>query len=373
VRPRALTRPARAVATGAALLGLVLSATSCNVGRPPAATVAGREIPAERIDDLVAAFVEADPDTFGPQIEGEGEGTYAMAAVAVILSSLVVQSVQTELADRLGVGPDGAERTEAEGLVRNSFAPGADAEPDPATGEPTEEAAQAQETSGKVFDALSKETREWLIDLRATTLALTRELAKDAPDPGEQARQIYDADPSVFESLCLRAAVVATADAAPVQARLDAGEDLGAVSAEVSTNPEIAGAQGDLGCVLVSDMPQYFPEEIISVVSTLEPGVVSEGVELPDDTTAWFELTQRVNAPFENVQEQIVATLPDPAEAALADLVQEEIGGIDVDVDPRFGTWDAETGTITPPDGARGPETDVELIDGGTPTVPAGG
>ncbi|HEV7722854.1 MAG TPA: hypothetical protein VGO60_16295, partial [Iamia sp.] len=70
---------------------------------------------------------------------------------------------------------------------------------------------------------------------------------------------------------------------------------------------------------------------------------------------------------------QVEASLPPTGEAALAELVREEIGQIDVDVDPRFGTWDADTGTITPPDGARVPESDGELIDGGTPTVPAGG
>ncbi|HEV7721887.1 MAG TPA: peptidylprolyl isomerase, partial [Iamia sp.] len=279
MRPRALTRPARTVATGAALVGLVLSATSCNVGRPPAATVEGRDISAERIDDLVAAFVEADPETFGPQVEGDGEDTYDMAAVAAILGTLVVQTVQAELADREGAIPDESERDEAEDLVRNSFVPGADAEPDPGTGEPTEEAAQAQETSGKVFDALTPETRAWLVDLRATTLALTREISADPEEVTAQARQIFEADPTPYQDLyCLRAIVVDGADVPAVQQRLAAGEDFGAVSAEVTIDTQVAQAGGELGQCLPGDQLEttQLAPGIIALVQPLQPGQVSD-------------------------------------------------------------------------------------------------
>jgi hypothetical protein len=375
VRPRALTRPARAVATGAALVGLVLSVTSCNVGRPPAATVEGREITAERLDELVAAFIEADPETNGPQLEGEGEDTFRMSAVAGILNTLVIQVAQAEMADREGAIPSAEDRTEAEGLVRNSFATGAEAEPDPATGEVSEEAAAAQETSAAVFDALSADTRDWLIELRATTLALTRELAESSGDLAEQAREIYESDPSIFDALCLRAIVVATTDLPAVQDRLAAGEDFGAVSAEVSIDPAIAEANGELGgCLPASQLAAAgLAQEIVDLVAPLEVGEVSEPIDLQEGTVALFDVSDRQQTPFEQVQADIEATLPDPGEAALADLVQGSIDDLDIDVDPRFGTWDATTGTITPPDGARTPETDAELLDGGTPTVPAGG
>lgn len=370
VRPRALTRPARAVATGAALLALVLTATSCNAGRPPAATVAGRDLSAQRLDDLVGAFLEADPDTYGAQIEGQGEDTYQMAAVSSVLTTLVIQMAQAELAEQEGAIPTEEERTEAEDLVRNSFAAGASAEVDPTTGQPSEEALQAQEASAAVFDALSEDTREWLIDLRASTLALGRVAAEDSGDLEEQARQIYDADPSAFERLCVRAVLVETADVPDVQARLDAGEDLGAVSSEVTVVPELAAAGGELGQCLPPDQlaAANLPPQIVEVLRGLEVGDVSEPFDLGDGTTAWFDLSDRQQPPFEEVQPQIEASLPDPGEAALSQLVQESIGDIDIHVDPRFGTWDPETGIVSPPAGARTPETEptqVEPVDAG--------
>lgn len=375
MRPRALTRSARAVATGAALVGLVLSATSCDAGRPAAATVEGREIPAERVDDLIAAFLEADPDTYADRIEGAGEDTYQMGAVAAVLSTFVVQTVQAELADREGAVATEDERSEAEDLVRNSFAAGADAEPDPATGQLSPEATEAQERSGAIFEALPEDTQEWMVDLRATTLALARVAGEDAGDNAAQARALYEADPSAFDALCIRAIVIPATDLPAVQDRLAAGEDFGAVSGEVSTDPTIAEADGELGgCLPASQLTSAgLPQEVVDLVAPLAVGEVSEPFDLGNGSIALFDLSDRQPTAFGEVQAAIEATLPDPGEAALADLVERSIGAIDVHVDPRFGTWDADTGSIVPPDGARLPEADAELVDGGTPTVPAAG
>jgi hypothetical protein len=364
VRPRALTRSARAVATGAALVGLVLSATSCNAGRPAAATVEGREIPAERVDDVVAAFLEADPETYAERIEGEGEGTYQMEAVAAVLSTFVVQTVQAELADREGAVATEDERTEAEDLVRNSFAAGAEAEPDPATGQLSPEAAEAQELSGAVYDALPEDTQEWMVDLRAITLALVRVAGENSGDSTAQARELYESDPAAFDALCIRAIVTTTADLPAVQDRLAAGEDFGAVSAEVSTDPAIAEANGELGgCLPASQLTSAgLPQEVVDLVTPLEVGEVSEPFDLGNGSVALFDLSDRQPTAFEDVQAAIEATLPDPGEAALADLVERSIGGIDVHVDPRFGTWDASLGSIIPPDGARPAEPDDRLV-----------
>lgn len=372
MRPRALTRPARAVATGVALVGLVLSTTSCNAGRPPAATVEGRAISAERVDDLAAAFVEADPETYGPRIEGQGEGTYQLSRIAQILSTLVVQTAQAELADQEGAVPTSEEVAEAEDLVRTSFSEGAAADPDPTTGQPSQETIEAQEISAAVFDALSEDTRQWLIDLRAATLALARVVGERSGDAAEQARQLYESDPDAFDSLCIRAIVAPTEELAAIQDRLAAGEDFGAVSADVTTDPAIAEANGDLGgCLPASQLTAAgLPQEVVDLVTPLAVGEVSEPYDLGDGSVALFDLSDRQPTPFEEVQAAIEATLPDPGEAALAALVQERIGDLDVHIDPRFGTWDPTTGQITPPDGARPPATETTLIDGGLPTAP---
>ncbi len=60
--------------------------------------------------------------------------------------------------------------------------------------------------------------------------------------------------------------------------------------------------------------------------------------------------------PYEEVSEQIIASLPvDDGSAALDALTAEILAGDDVRVDPRFGRWDAEAGTVVPPPAPRVP------------------
>ncbi len=383
---RAPIRPVRALAAGVALLGLVLTTTSCSVARPPAATVDGQEISAERIDALVEAFLAGDPETYGPVVEGEGEGTYQTAAVADILGTIVLQTIQAELADREDAIPTPEERSEAEDLVRNSFHTGASAQPDPSTGEVSPEAAEAQDASAAAFDSLDEDTQEWLVDLRAKTLALARVVSEDA-DTTELARQIYEADPSAFDALCIRAIIVPTDQLPAVQDRLAAGEDFGQVSAEVTTDQPIAEAEGSLGeCLPATQLAQFLPQEVIDLVTPLQVGEVSEPFELPpaegqtEELVAIFDLSDRQPAAFEDVEADISATLPDPGDAALAELVADSIAEFDVEVEPRFGSWHVGQETCTelqpnrnptpaclvPPKGARTPEGSEPLIDAGT-------
>lgn len=362
MRTRALTRPARVAAIGAAVLGLVLSATGCNAGRPPAASVEGRDISVERIDQIVAAYVEADPEQYGPQVSGEGEGTYRMDAVSAILNTVLLQMVQSELAEREGAVATDADREEATSLVETFFAPGAAPSNDPMA-QPTEEQAQAQAASLAVFEAIPEDTREWLIDLRADSLALAREVGASEEELAAEAQRTFDADPDAYQDrYCLRVIVVQETDLPAVQDRLAGGEDFGALAAEVSLDESTAQAGGELGqCVPTAELEGAgLAPEVLALVQPLEVGEVSGTFPLGDGGVAIFE---RREATVADVQGEIVATLPPTGEAAVSELVQAEIGSIDIDIDPRFGTWDAATGTVTPPGGARAPAAAAEGVD----------
>jgi hypothetical protein len=312
--------------TAACLALAVMSSAACNPGRPPAAQVGSTDISAERIDEIIAAAVEVDPETFVPEVEGDGEGTYALDEVARLLNTVVLQAAQAELADREGASPTEAERTEAEELVRNSFSAGAIVPPDT---EASEEQLQAQEDSSAIFDALSEDTQEWLVDLRAHTLALGRIAQEQVSGGGARGAD----DP-----VCLRAIVVDAAQVEPVQQRLADGEDFGDVSSEVTIDPQLAEAGGSLGedCLTATQYEQAGLEpQFVAVISELDFGEVSDPVDLGEGVVALFEVRQ-------------------DSEAALATYVVREIDGVEIKIDPRFGTWDPETGEITPPAGARG-------------------
>lgn len=367
---RAPTRVVRAL-TAVGLAALVLGASACNLGAPPAATVEGQQISSDHVDAIIDAYIEGDPDQFG-SLEGSGRDTVQLAAASSLLSNLISQVFQSELAAQNDAVPTEEERQEAQTLVQNSFVAGATP---PADGSQPD--AEAQAASKAIYDAMPTETQEWLVDLRADTLALARVLA-EGEDVESQAREIYDANPATFEQLCLRAIIVEPDTVAEVRERLDAGDDFGAVSTELTVDPALAEAGGELGqCLTIQQLLQAgLTQEIVDLVSDLDAGEATDAIDLGDGFGYFFEVQERTIPQFEDVAEQIVASLPDPGEAAVQALVLEERPDADISIDPRFGEWDGETGQIAPPPGAATAESvPADLGGAGAPTgeAPAGG
>jgi hypothetical protein len=363
VSRRAPTRVVRAL-TAAVLAALVVGASACNLGTPPAATVEGQTISATRVDEIIDAYMEADPEQFG-QLEGAGRDTVQLAAASSLLANLVSQVFQSELAAQNDATPTSEERQEAEQLVKESFVSGAETPTDGSQADP-----EAQETSAAIYEALPSGTQEWLVDLKADTLALARVLA-EGEDLTSQAREIYEADPSAFEQLCLRAIIAEPDGVADVRERIAAGEDFGAISAEVSVDPTLAAANGELGqCLTLQQLAQAgLSQDVLGLVAELGSGEATDAIDLGDGFAYFFEVQSRQTPEFEAVVDQITATLPDPGEAAVQALVAEERPDADISVDPRFGEWDGETGVITPPPGATTAETVPADFGAGQPAT----
>ncbi len=349
MRHRALSRTARVATVGLALL-VVAATSACNPGRPPAATVGGTDISAARVDQMLEAFVEGAPDIYRSAIQGQGDDTTQMGAASAILNSLVLQVLQAQLAEDAGVVPGADDIDEATRLVQASFVSGAAQPDDPA---PAEGAAAALEQSTAIFDAMPADLQDWLVDLRATTLAFSDSLATE-----DEAREVYDADPSAYDLLCLRAIIAEPDGVDAVQQRLDAGDDFGAVSTDLTIDPQLAAAGGELGqCLTLDQMVQAgLSQAVVDIIATLDDtGDLTGPVDLGDGYAYWFELQERQQRAFDDVAEEIQQGLTGGGDAALQQRVQDALADVDVRVDPRFGTWDAETGSITPPEGSRVP------------------
>ena len=151
----------------------------------------------------------------------------------------------------------------------------------------------------------------------------------------------------------------ALAEAEAVVARL-ATEDFATVSADVSILEEQLPG-GDFGCQALS----AFPEEVQPLVESLAPGVISAPTRI-----AGGYLIARVDSrtadseppPFEQVEDQArEAVLSQLGQRLVGEWLLERSRNASVAVDPRFGTWDAETAQVVPPEGAA------------TPTVPTVG
>lgn len=237
--------------------------------------------------------------------------------------------------------------------------------------------------------------------LVANQLALTAALEDEAgPVRDEDVRAAYDAsvaDPSRFEGFACASHILvafpttgtgsapsepsaaddaaALAAAEAIAARLAAGEDFAAVATEASDDPGSAARGGDLGC----NFPGSYVPEFEAALQALQPGQVSAPVR----TEFGYHII-RLDAsgvpPFEKVAEQIRTELESrqgDTRQQLTRLLAEAANGVDVVVNPRYGTWDAEQVAVVPPAGATPAPTvanpeGLDLGDLGLEGLPAG-
>ena len=237
--------------------------------------------------------------------------------------------------------------------------------------------------------------------LVANQLALTAALEAEAgPVSDEDVRAAYDqsvADPSRFEGFTCSSHILvafegtgaepspeedaaALAAAEAIVARLAAGEEFADVATEASDDPGSAARGGDLGC----NFPGSFVPEFEAALATLEPGERSDPVR----TEFGYHIIRLDAAgvpPFEKVADQIREQLESrqgDTRQQLTQLLAEAATGVEVIVNPRFGTWDAERVAVVPPPGpapaptvAGSGELDLGNLDLGSlglEDVPAG-
>ncbi len=352
-------------------MALVLGLSACGVGQPPAATVNGADISADRVDEIVEAYVSADAETYG-QFDGVGDDTLSMDPVTNVLSSLIGQVLQSELAAERDAVPTEEERTQAEDEIRTSFVqeetPAAEGETSPSDAINTE-----------IFESLSQDTRDYLIDLRADALALTRVVGEETGSTDEAARAYYDENPELFRVLCLRLLAVAEPDLPAIQDRLDADEDFGEVSAEVSIDPQIVeSVQGPPQCTAIGQLQQQLePTAFGELAAGAEGDVVGPFAYDAEGNVVLVELQAVQTTPFEEVRDLLLQQLPSAGDQAVAALLEEEVPEADVTIDPKFGTWSPAQGVVVPPGGADDPAPTAEdlppvEIEGVDPAAPPG-
>lgn len=326
------TRRALALVLASAL---ALGATACNPGRPPAVTVGGTDVSVTHVDNIVAAYAEASPDDRSA-IQGAGAGTYDIGWVRDVLRVVVIRTLLSDLASERGLVPTEEEVTQARQDIEDGFSTATD-----------------PELGTRLVEALDEGTRDWLVALAADELALRRGLA-DEVDQDEAARAYYDENEVQFATGCLAVIVAPAEDLEAVLARLDAGDDFGTVSSEVTDIPELAAQGGRLGeCgPLAAFQEQLGPEALQQILAT-EDGGVAGPFDAGDGRVVLAQVTERSLLAFEDVRQQIIDNVPASGEQAVSDLVQERIPDLDVRVDPRFGRWDPNLLAVVPLDGPR--------------------
>lgn len=325
-----------------ALGALAATTTACNPGRPPAAVVEGSSIPASVVDEIVQAFPEGNADL---QIGGAGADTYQTSWGSEVLNFLVQRSILKEVALARKVIVSDADRASAEEQVPAALSVTQD---DTASGQ-------------AVFDALSTDTQEWLTELLAYGVALGDDLNAEAEtDVSEdEARAYFDDNAALFSSICPTLLAVGPDALEDVLGRLDAGEDFVALSQEVSTDPQVA--ENPVGDCASGAQWSEARDQAASQGGLVDPyedilaaadGDIIGPYAYDDQGTVLLILVSSTAPSFDEVADAVVQAAQADTDWRLARVLDDEAGRVDVRIDPRFGSWDADGLAVEPPAGA---------------------
>jgi hypothetical protein len=340
---------------------MLLVAAGCSTsggGSANAATVNGTAISISTLyDDLDA--IAADPslrssfEQNGTAIYAPNERSYSTAFAATWLGQLVqTELVQQQLA-ALGEAATASDQS------------------------------QAQQSVGESIAGLPEDLQQRVLDSTANQIALERvltEQASEQPLTDAEVRAYFDEridslmEQSGGEVVCASYASIAfdptgqsvgtpeqvaaaNSTAQTIYDRVVEGEPLEAVATSLSGDTVNAVQGGDLSC---SGRGQsQLPAELEEQLFTLTVGEVSEPIAIEGAVVLFF-VRSRGDLPFEEVEDAIREQL----EADRGSLVREQfVRDATVDVDPRFGTFDIETATVTPPEGPAAPSTTAPLLE----------
>lgn len=351
-RPRSLARRAGTLAASFAVL---IGAAACSDGDrvPAAVTVDGVAISRTTVLDLVdanAAFyeqrIEDGLDSTGELAEllagsqGEGEDTIGMRGAREAIESLVTyQVIRAELERR-----DAVPTQEDLDAIRAEL----------------EEAVGGAEELERIDADFLAFTVESQAIVRAYQQVLAGEADADAEpvDPAareQQLRELYD-QVAPTQPLCLNVILTATeAEADAALARVEGGEEFGAVAAEVSTEPTSAAEGGFAGCAAYDQAEGAFGVDLEGEPVGAVAGPVTYETGAPEPSFAVLQVESVDGPTYEQLLPQLEAQVPaeppvtDPSQVDVAGPIADLLADAEISVDPRFGTWNDETALIDPP------------------------
>lgn len=329
----------------AALGLLVTAAAACGSRSGEAAVVDGRTI---THDDVVAELeaIRGNEDYLrayelaGATVLGETEGAFDAAFVATQLGVRIQYAIVGAEVDRRGIEPDDACRAAARRDVERNLAP---VTPDG--------------DGAALLDGFPARYRDHLVDRQADLLALQGDLVGIPCLTDEALAEHVAEDPARYEQACASHILVETEEEAEaVVAELRAGADFAGLAAERSTDRASAQDGGSIGCFRRGDTVAAFDEAAFS----LPVGEVSDPVEtefgfhvIRVDSREAPDLDGATGEERAAILDEVRQVVLGEVRRAFAEWYREAVAAAEVRVDPRYGRWDPETGTVERPAGGR--------------------
>lgn len=302
-----LRRPLRTAARLAAVVAATLVAASCSAVPPTgdAFRVNGTGYP----DTKFATFLEA--------LSGGGQfqitnGKVNAETYTTIMRTLVRYEAYRQWSAELGLAETAQERAEAE--------------------------ARAAATQG--WENYPEPVKEVIVDLNTAE----RVIARAGVPAGDELRRMYERAPASSGAICARHIIVKTHhEAEEVLRRLDRGEKFADLARKISIEPAAKESGGALGispdnpCQRVQDFQVGLDGDFVTGVVGARAGIPTGPIK---SAFGWHVV---LNMPFDEIEDALRETISDgPGNALLSGWMT----GADIEVDPKFGTWNVARSAI---------------------------
>ncbi|MGQ0617947.1 MAG: peptidylprolyl isomerase [Acidimicrobiia bacterium] len=350
-----LRRPLRAMLVPV-VVALVAAACGETVERP-AVAINGEAISrADLLSELADIAVNSDfLATIDPRLAasklrtgGDANGGYDPAFVAQLLGRRIVLSlVRAEVVAR-GLVADAACREAAVFNTRAQLGSG--------------DAAAGTALLDKFPPAYRDRLVGWTLDQQLLVAALSAQACIVA-DPGAA---YYAAHPEAFEEACLSVIVVADGEAAErVVTQLGRGSGFASLARRSSIDAQSAPDGGDIGCKTRAELPA----ELAPAAFALEPGTTSDPIAAPAGVTV-LRVSERRLRPLEETRAQADQLAASSSSGAFNEWLGRALATMEIDLDPRYGAWNAQSNRIDPPPDAS-PTTAPPALPPSLPSSPA--
>jgi hypothetical protein len=376
---RLRSAPTALLAALAVVVGGLAAACSSSTVGGAAITVDGTSLSNKDFQDRLEA-IQNDPTYFNAAITdaqgqpldltGQSPGTYSTDFVTQVLNQQVSFTLARQELDRRGITVSDDDRARAEQLLANELGQAA-ASSSPSTDQASASGQSALDDLGDFKGVLIG----GVADILALQDAFAQELSTD-----DQLRAYYDANTDSFKGQACTSVLLAIAGSGPTRdpstgaivpppdadypAALTRANDLAdqwRSGAEVATlaaqadNAQIGVNDGDLGCQALGTYGQQVPE-LDAAIAAQPVGQVGSPVRT--DYGYFVVLVRaRGDLSFDEAKAEIQKGVQSRARQQYQQWVVQAAKDADVTVDPQYGSWDSQQGTVVAPEGATSTST----------------
>jgi foldase protein PrsA len=306
---------------------------ACGSDGRPAATVDGTEITQQQVVDELEAI--RGNDTYVAAIEGTGQtvlgaedDAFDSAFVAEQLAVRVQYAIVGNEVDARGLEVDDECRSAARDSLLARLA-GASPEGD---GE-------------AVLAGFAQPYQDYLVEREADFLVLQGDLSEQPCVADDAVGAYFEEHRDEFAQACSAHILLDTPEEADeVVVLLEGGADFAALAAERSIDTGSAQAGGELPCVTRGQFLPEFEEALF----TQAIGEIGDPVQ----TSAGYHVIRvdsRDEPELGDVREQVAQALAAEVESTFNEWFIDAVAAADVEIDPRYGTWDPTSARIDRP------------------------